>query len=77
MPGIESVLCYQVLGCVCHCVGELGLPHFSFPKMGEGDTPYDWLYGEALPERGPFVDSGIRKGMGKCYIWYLKRSLKH
>ena len=35
-------------------------------------TPYDRLYGEAPPERGPFFGSGIRKCMGKCHLWYLK-----
>ena len=32
--------------------------------VGVGPTPYDGLWGEALPERGTFPSSGIYKRVG-------------
>jgi len=34
------------------------------PCPGEGGTPYDGLYGEALPERGTFFRSQVYKRVG-------------
>ena len=61
----------------------------SAPRGGGGDggTPYDGLYGEALPERGTFfrlqvyerVQSllvDVYKRVGESVIWICKRAQK-
>ena len=42
-----------------------------------GNTPYDRLYGEALPERGPFSGLRYKKGYRKIEVlWYFKESVR-
>ena len=54
--------------------------------MPPGGTPYNGLYGEALPERGTFFrlqvykrvgisQVEVYKKVGKSVIWYLKGPL--
>ena len=57
--------------------------------QGDGGTPYDGLYGEALSERGTFfrlqvyervqsslVTVDVYKRVGKSVIWICKRTQK-
>ena len=45
---------------------------------GGGNTPYDRLYREALPERGPFSGLRYKKGYRKIVFvfWYFKGSVR-
>ena len=46
-------------------------------SRGRGVLPMMGYTGKLHQKRGPFFNSGIRKGVGKGYFWYLKGSPKH
>ena len=41
---------------------------------GGGDTPYNGLHGEALPERGTFFRLQVYERVGKSVIWVCERA---
>ena len=49
----------------------------QFIVIWGGNTPYDRLYGEAPPERGPLSGLRYKKGYRKIKVlWYCKGSVR-
>ena len=48
--------------------GNLKKGNLGCDQGGRGGTPYDWLYGEALPKR-------YKKGYRKMFFRYFNRSV--
>ena len=48
--------------------------HGKAPGKGEGGTPYDGLYGKALPERGIFFSLQVYERVEKSVICVCKRA---